>query len=333
MTFLKPAEPYAWRRRIVWRLLLLVVIAGFIVLGWWPIPWSVYAAFTLPSLLLYTLIWWRQRTLQAWLSRTHVLLDLSMLALLVRYTGGVFSPFDNLAYIWVFGMVLLYMQRAESSRLPFFSVLALLALAAGSWGSPNWAAYVGFHTLGLGLAALLGMTLLAERSRNLIDPLTRVLHRRAGLERIADKLRRGLPFVLAFIDLRGFKAVNDRYGHAVGDEVVSAVAKRIAGELRQGDLVLRYGGDEFVVVSEAAALCARLEQLFTAPVQTSVGEVFVNADVGEVSWLPEESLESLLSRADAAMYHNKRQAYTAGVAPRHPDEAGTRKAPEQTRSG
>lgn len=137
MAFLKPAEPYAWRRRIVWRLLLLVVIAGFIVLGWWPIPWSVYAVFTLPSLLLYALIWWRQvkggeSALKVWLSRTHVLLDLSMLALLVRYTGGVFSPFDNLAYIWVFGMVLLYMQRAESSRLPFFSVLALLALAAGS---------------------------------------------------------------------------------------------------------------------------------------------------------------------------------------------------------
>jgi len=329
----KPTEPYAWRRRIVFRLLLLVVIAGFIVLGWWPIPWGIYAAFTLPSLLLYTLIWWRrvgrrQRALQPWLSRAHVVLDLTMLALLVRYTGGVFSPFDNLAYIWFFGMVLLYMQRAESSRLPFFSILALAALAVGSWGSPDWVAYVGFHALGLGLAALLGMTLLAERSRNLIDPLTRVLHRRAGLERIADKLRHGLPFVLAFIDLRGFKAINDRYGHAVGDEVVSAVAKRIARELRQGDLVLRYGGDEFVVVSEAAALCARLEQLFAAPVQTSVGAILVNADVGEVSWLPEESLESLLSRADEAMYRNKREAYRAASAQRRQGEAGMQKAAE-----
>lgn len=305
---LRSPGPYAWRGRIVFRVLLLVVIAGFVVLGWWPLPWPVYAAFAVPSLLLYTLIWWRP-ALQAWLSWTHVVIDLGMLALLVRYTGGVFSPFDNLAYIWFFGMVLLYMRRAETRRLPFFSVLALLALAVGTWGFPNSAAYLAFHALGLALAALLGMTLLAERSQNLIDPLTRVFHRRAGLERVDDKLKRGLPFVLAFIDLRGFKAINDACGHAVGDEVIRAVAKRIVGELRQGDVVLRYGGDEFVVASDAASLRARLEQLFSSPVETSAGVIQVHADVGEVGWLPEEPLESLLSRADEAMYRNKRAAY------------------------
>lgn len=249
--------------------------------------------------------------MQAWLGWTHVLIDLGMLALLVRYTGGIFSPFDNLAYIWFFGMVLLYMRRAQTSRLPFFSVLVFLALAVGMWGFPNWLAYLGFHALGLTLAALLGVTLLAERSRNLVDPLTRVFHRRTGLERVDDKVRRGLPFVLAFIDLRGFKAINDSYGHTVGDEVIRTVAKRIASELRQGDVVLRYGGDEFVVVSEAAALRPRLERLFVSPIQTSAGVVQVQADIGEVSWLPEEPLESLLSRADEAMYRNKREAYTS----------------------
>jgi diguanylate cyclase (GGDEF)-like protein len=312
---LKSTEPYAWRRRIVFRILLLVVVAVFIILSWWPIPWSVYAAFTVPSLLLYTLMWWRQ-ALQKWLGWTHVIIDLTMLALLVRHTGGVFSPFDNLAYIWFFGMVLLYMRRAQTTRLPFFSVLAFLALTVGAWGFPNWVAYLGFHALGLALAALLGVTLLAERSRNLVDPLTRVFHRRAGLERVNDKLKRGLPFALAFIDLRGFKAINDSYGHAVGDEVIYTVAKRIANELRQDDVVLRYGGDEFVVVSEAAALSSRLEQLFLSPIQTSSGAIQVQADVGEVNRLPEEPLESLLTRADEAMYRNKGEAYRREMVPR-----------------
>lgn len=307
---MKLTEPYTWRRRIVSRFLLLALLAVFIVLDWWPLPWGVYAVFALPLSLLYALMWWGQATLRRWLSWTHIVLDLVMLALLVRYTGGVVSPFDSLAYIWFFGMVLLYMRRAQTSRLPLFSLLAFVALGAGVWGFPNWVAYLGFHAFGLTLAGLLGVTLLAERSRSLIDPLTRVFHRAAGVERVNDKLAEGLPFVLAFVDLRGFKAVNDVYGHAIGDEVIHSVARRIAHELRQGDLVLRYGGDEFVVVSGAAALCLRLERLFDTPIQTSVGAIYVQADVGEVHWTPGESLESLLGRADEAMYQNKREAYS-----------------------
>jgi diguanylate cyclase (GGDEF)-like protein len=313
---LKFSEPHTWRRRIVSRLLLLIVVAVFIVLDWWPLPWAVYAAFVLPSLLLYTLLWWGQPTVQRWFSWTHIVIDLTMLALLVRYTGGVFSPFDNLAYIWFFGMVLLYMRRAQTSRLPLFSALAFVALAVGVWGFPNWLAYLGFHALGFTLTGLLGVTLLAERSRNLVDPLTKVYHRAAGVERVNDKLAQGLPFVLAFVELRGFKAINDTYGHAVGDEIIQSVAKRIAHELRQGDVVLRYGGDEFVVASGAAALCSRLERLFDSSFQTSVGTVYIQADVGEVSWFPGESLESLLGRADEAMYQNKRDAYTRKPAER-----------------
>lgn len=296
------------------------MVALFIALDWWPIPWGIYAIFTVPSLLLYTLVWGHQ---YSWLGRAHVIIDLSMLALLVRYTGGSSSPFDNLAYIWLFGMVLLYMRRAQPSRVPLFSILAFVALAAGVWGLPNWRPYLGFHALGLTLTSLLGVTLLAERSRNLVDPLTNVLHRAAGLEQIGEKLAQGLPFVLAFVDLRGFKAVNDRYGHAVGDEVIVAVAKRVAKELRQGDVVLRYGGDEFVVASEAPALCSRLERLFLSPVHTSVGSIQIHADVGEVSHLPEESLESLLSRADEAMYHKKREAYTRQLTQSHDDVTGS----------
>jgi diguanylate cyclase (GGDEF)-like protein len=306
----KSIAAYTWRRRIASRLLLLLTIAVFIGLGWWPVPWSIYAALALPSLLLYGLLWWPKFT---WLGSTHIVIDLSMLALLVRYTGGTSSLFDTMAYIWFFGTVLLYMRRAQTVRfrLPLFAALAFVALVAGAWGFPNWLPFLSFHAFGLTLTSLLGVTLLGERARNAIDPLTKVLHRAAGLEQLDDKLAQGLPFVLAFVDLRGFKAINDRYGHAVGDEVISSVAKRIAKGLRQDDVALRYGGDEFVVASEASALSSRLEQLFVHPVQTSAGVIQVQADIGEVSRIPEESLESLLNRADGAMYAKKHKAYGA----------------------
>lgn len=304
---------YMWRRRIPSRLLLLIIIAVFIALGWWPLPWSIYAALALPSLLLYVLLWWPKFAGLGWV---HIVIDLSMLALLVRYTGGTASLFDTMAYIWFFGMVLLYIRRTQIGqlRLPLFAALVFVALTVGAWGSANWLPFLSFHAFGLTMTSLLGVTLLGERARNAMDPVTKVFHRAAGLERLDYKLAQGLPFDIAFVDLREFKDINDRYGHAVGDEVISSVAKRIAKGLRQDDVALRYGGDEFVVSSRAPDLCSRLEQLFVQPIHTSIGIIQVQADIGEVSRIPEESLENLLNRADAAMYAKKQEAYAGKLA-------------------
>jgi len=297
-----------WRARILGRLTLLALIASSTAFRLWPVPWTTYLAFSLPALLLYALLWGRP-DLQARFGWVHVPSDMLILALLVRATGGGSSPFAHLAYLWLFGVVLLYMRRGGRSSLPFVSALLLGTLALGMWGTPGGLAALGAHAVGLLFASLLGLVMLEERSRNLVDPLTNVLHRRAGLELLEDKMARGTPFTLAFVDLHGFKEINDGYGHVVGDEVICAVAARLAAGLRRGDLVMRYGGDEFVVASDARSLRPRLETRFNDPVQTSAGRIRVGADIGEVTWWPGESLEELLRRADRAMYGQKVQAY------------------------
>ena len=111
--------------------------------------------------------------------------------------------------------------------------------------------------------------------------------------------------MLAFVDLKNFKTINDTYGHTVGDEVLKSVADRLKAAVRREDLVLRYGGDEFVVASAAPDLFERLMEAFDRPFQTSVGLVDAQGDVGCVQPRRGESLEVLLVKSDAAMYRMK----------------------------
>lgn len=277
--------------------------------GWWGEFWLLPTGFALLALSFYALLWRFSNVLGARFGPLHVAFDLGLLALLIRATGGSLSPFSNLAYLWFFGVLLLYVHRWPGRTLWVVAFLPLLALAAGSWGSPDWLPGLGTHALGLVAAGWMGSRISRERLENRCDPLTRVLHRRAGMEGLRARVASGAPLTLVFLDLRGFKAVNDRYGHAVGDEVLCTVAARLSGELRQGDLVMRYGGDEFVAVGGATVLRERLERAFAAPLQTSVGMVTIGVDIGEAVWHPGDSVETLLARADATMYHTKARAY------------------------
>ena len=85
-----------------------------------------------------------------------------------------------------------------------------------------------------------------------VDPLLNILNRRGFARELARSLayvkRYGTPAVLMFIDLDGFKAVNDRHGHAAGDALLKAVATELAGHVRASDVVARLGGDEFGVL-------------------------------------------------------------------------------------
>ncbi|MBF6336944.1 GGDEF domain-containing protein [Nocardia abscessus] len=150
------------------------------------------------------------------------------------------------------------------------------------------------------------------------DMLTGLLNRSALLRALRQRGRQWTeqPICLLFIDLDGFKRVNDSYGHAVGDELIATAAARIRRVVRPEDVVSRYGGDEFVVLAalarpEAAVLAERLLGAFVRPFGLSAGEIPITASVGVACVGPRSSdpdMHSLLRDADAAMYHAKHDA-------------------------
>ncbi|MGI5237133.1 diguanylate cyclase domain-containing protein [Dactylosporangium sp. CA-139066] len=148
-----------------------------------------------------------------------------------------------------------------------------------------------------------------------VDALTGLANRRAFLAALEAALSSGEGAVL-FIDLDAFKAVNDTLGHTAGDELLAAVAGRLGGCVRTGDLVARLGGDEFVVLTHGALgagalpdLAARIESAFRPPVAVLDGTlVEARASVGGTRFAAGEPSRNVLHRADTAMYEAKRGA-------------------------
>ncbi|WP_338762549.1 EAL domain-containing protein [Massilia sp. METH4] len=123
----------------------------------------------------------------------------------------------------------------------------------------------------------------------------------------------GKLLAVLFIDLDGFKAVNDTFGHAAGDELLQIVARRLKVAVRPGDRVARLGGDEFIVIlehlngtGEAAQVAARVLQAFHASVAIGAGTASVGASIG-ISMCPGDAddVDTLLRHADIAMYEVK----------------------------
>jgi len=151
----------------------------------------------------------------------------------------------------------------------------------------------------------------------LTDPLTGLPNRRAAEERLqlerARAPRDGHGFALALVDLDHFKTVNDRYGHAVGDEVLKAVARRFDTGLREGDWVARWGGEEFLFVlhgssvEEAANILERLAgQVRATPVQTSIGPLSLSFSGGVAAFDPRNTeILPMLEEIDHALYRAK----------------------------
>ena len=149
------------------------------------------------------------------------------------------------------------------------------------------------------------------------DGLTGLYNRRRMMElldsAIAEAAQQWQCVGLLFIDLNGFKGINDEYGHAAGDKILTTVAARISARVRTGDFVCRYGGDEFVVVlpnvPDAAAV-SRVADMIRERVALAYwiqgNEQHLTAAIGE-SMYPREgdSAEVLLHRADQAMYRLK----------------------------
>jgi diguanylate cyclase (GGDEF)-like protein/PAS domain S-box-containing protein len=150
------------------------------------------------------------------------------------------------------------------------------------------------------------------------DELTGLPNRAALMERLEASVRRldgQNMLAVLFCDLDGFKDINDGLGHAVGDQVLVAVARRLRQRCRQADVVARFGGDEFVVVlpvddvTKARATAERLVEALGEPIAVGDAEVAPGASIGVtvVDRMPEgdDPVGTLLRDADTAMYHAK----------------------------
>jgi diguanylate cyclase (GGDEF)-like protein len=154
---------------------------------------------------------------------------------------------------------------------------------------------------------------LAERAER--DPLTGLLNRAAFAAALDDRIdasrEDGSVFALAFVDLDGFKSVNDRYGHQVGDAVLKRVADRLTATARERDVVARLGGDEFVVLlvggGDGSHAIARIAAALAAPHGLGDVTLCVDASIGRAVYPADGAdAESMLHAADLAMYRNKR---------------------------
>jgi diguanylate cyclase (GGDEF)-like protein len=146
------------------------------------------------------------------------------------------------------------------------------------------------------------------RHRATHDALTGLANRREFTDRLAARLADGRAFLVLFCDLDGFKQVNDRFGHAGGDRLLVEVATRLRRCVHEGDLVSRFGGDEFMILCgdcDAVDLCGRVERALAEPIHLDGEPILVGASIGTVTGESAADVRELIHRADAAMYAAK----------------------------
>ena len=186
--------------------------------------------------------------------------------------------------------------------------------------SPRFAAFSQDDVELLGfIATTMAMDIDNARLRRLsvTDPLTEAYNREFLQQRLPRAVehadRRGEPLAVAMIDIDHFKEVNDRFGHAVGDRVLAEVAGRLRAAIRAGDLLVRYGGEEFLVLlpgsdaSKAAEIAERMRlKLESDPIQTEGAAIEVRISVGVAEHRHNaDTASQLVRRADTALYAAK----------------------------
>jgi diguanylate cyclase (GGDEF)-like protein len=152
------------------------------------------------------------------------------------------------------------------------------------------------------------------------DALTGLLNRRALMQALPEAMRRSVrlqkPCAVMFLDLDGFKKINDTHGHEEGDELLRQFGQRIVHAVRGTDTVARLAGDEFVVILEnlaapndAEAMGRKIMPRLREPFYLKAATVSLSASIGVAVHVAEagEDLDALLARADRAMYQAKRQ--------------------------
>jgi len=262
-----------------------------------------------------------------WARRIFImLLDLTYTTLLLYYLnplGTVYSPL----YLWiVMGNGMRY------GRKIFFVAMgiALFCLALLTFISPYWNNNINV-VYGLAVAIILLplfylrlMSRLTEKNRELekllrltdyqakYDTLTAIPNRQMYEKSMEMYLEKGESFALFFIDLDGFKDINDNFGHQVGDLVLKEVSERIKPLIRKKDMIARLGGDEFVLIRRLPDphledFAAKLLSVISDPYHVGTLDLSLSASIG-ISICPDDASDELHlnSYADQAMYHAKK---------------------------
>jgi diguanylate cyclase (GGDEF)-like protein/PAS domain S-box-containing protein len=148
------------------------------------------------------------------------------------------------------------------------------------------------------------------------DPLTNLPNRHMYMtlaeQMLAFSKRKGSKAIVAFLDLDGFKQVNDGYGHAMGDRILQKAGARLAQELRQSDIIARIGGDEFVILlsdinsEDAHDLLVRILDALKEPIEVDGNTIHIGVSIGATLFPDDcEEIDMLIRHADAAMYRSK----------------------------
>jgi diguanylate cyclase (GGDEF)-like protein len=219
------------------------------------------------------------------------------------------------------------MDRFRRTSKQLFADLNRRADQIDADASRSIAIIIAFAGMGCTLASVgAGMLVLRDVARRSAiaarlteisqrDPLTGLLNRGAFTaaldDRVAASRANGSVFALAFVDLNGFKKINDRHGHATGDIVLQQVAARLAATARERDVIARLGGDEFVILldddADGTAAVNRLEAALLPPHVLDTVVVSVGASIG-CALFPADGHDApgLLHAADLAMYSEKK---------------------------
>ncbi len=308
MNFVGTSSSAIWRQRVYGGLgsfffYLLLHFTGLLPLH------GLALTFQIGSFILYFLAVFSSSP--SWVRWTLAFSDMVTLTFLLQITGGSSSPFMMMIPVWFFGVALANLVDGQTKPIPWMLLMGAMAAIGGSWNNFSilTAAIVFTALAALGAGAA---TLSLERRAARRDPFLTILYNRAaGLERLEEIIKTGEAVSVAYIDLTDFKKYNDQFGHKIGDEILLEVAKRLIGAVRSSDLVVRMGGDEFLVASVQPNVQQRLEQIFSTPIHTTRGEFAVKGDVGSIAITRNDEVDAILERADSQMYQRKRLAKAA----------------------
>jgi diguanylate cyclase (GGDEF)-like protein len=280
-------------------------------------------------------------TVFGWLAGAFVLLTFANLIKLVGFEDAV-NNFGNILFLGsaVYTLVVAFIAWRRGSRpagwfllawtlLEAFTIATTMRLLLNASAEHDNVVYLGLPLSMVAASLLIALGIadrLREQRRALseaerhaqIDALTGVLNRRSLVERLhaacARAQARGLPISLLFIDLDHFKEINDSFGHQAGDDCLRAIIPPIQAELRQSDVIGRYGGEEFVVILSSADTAAAhpiaqriLERVASVRVEGYGEPIGLTCSIGvATSDLLGVWGEHLIAQADAAVYQAKR---------------------------